>query len=124
MATRGRRRIAQVRFGREQRAHYELVHRKSKSSERNRRANHLRNYLVLGFGIEITRRHGARAAGWTAALGAVDHAAAFHGRPLGDLVRPAQDVVVLLNLQEFTRSVELALCQPAYQGQTAISAMV
>src|SRR5674476_654910 len=41
--------------------------------------------------------------------GTVDHATALDGRTLGNLVRPAQNVGIRLNLQKFTGFVQLAL---------------
>ena len=52
---------------------------------------------------------------------AVDHATTPHGRALGDVVRPAQDVGLGLNLQKLARFVELSLCEGAVPGSEAVS---
>jgi len=50
------------------------------------------------------------------APGAVDHSASLRGGALSNLVRPAQDIGVGLNLQKLAHAVELALDEGAVPG--------
>src|SRR3954471_4405439 len=80
------------------------------------RASARRRQLVLRLRLEVAGVVALVQLARRLAPGAVDHAAALHRRALRNLVGPAQDVRVLVHLQELARSVQLPLGERAVPG--------